>query len=102
MWACHFDKCDNVEVLLAIQADDEMRFEVIDAEMKDVDIEGRSLLHWSVSRSVNKECFKVSSYQAFIILSYEKSGKCDRHEKVWIDTLKRNVCDEAYFRKTVT
>ena len=102
MWACHFDKCENVEVLLAIQADDEMRFEVIDSEMKDVDVEGRSLLHWSVSRSVNKECFKVSSNYIFIMLSYEKSERCVWHEKACIDIFKINVYDEAYFGKSAT
>ena len=102
MWACHFDKCENVEVLLAIQTDDEMRFEVIDAEMKDVDLEGRSLIHWSVSRSVNKECFKVSSSYIFIMLSYEKSERCVWHEKACIGIFKINVYDEAYFGKSAT
>ena len=59
MWACHFDQYENMELLLNISHEDEMRFEIIDAELKDKDKMGRNLLHWSISNAVNKQCFKV-------------------------------------------
>ena len=59
MWACHFDRYENMELLLNISHEDEMRFEVIDAELKDKDRNGKNLLHWSVSSTTSKECFKV-------------------------------------------
>lgn len=61
MWACHFDNHENVEVLLNISMDDEMRFEAVDSEVQDKDVNGKTLLHWSVSRSTSKQCFKVNS-----------------------------------------
>ena len=59
MWASYFDRYENMEILLNIQNDDEMKFEAIDAEIQDKDLNGKNLLHWSVGRTHNKECFKV-------------------------------------------
>ena len=60
MWACYFDKVENVELLLNITCDDETRFETIDVEIKCCDKKGRCVLHWSVMKSENKDCLKVS------------------------------------------
>lgn len=59
MWACYFDNCENVEALLNISTEDEMRYEIIDAEIQDKDVNGKCLLHWSVARASSKQCFKV-------------------------------------------
>lgn len=71
MWACHFDKYENMELLLNISHDDEMRFEIIDAEMKDKDQMGRNLLHWSISNSLHKQCFKVCGI-IMLLLKHDK------------------------------
>ena len=65
MWACYFDQYENMELLLNISHDDEMRFEIIDAELKDKDKMGRNLLHWSISNAVNRQCFKVANEFSF-------------------------------------
>ena len=59
MWACYCDNSESVETILNITPEDEMRYEIIDAEMQDRDVHGKTLLHWSVGRSSNKHCFKV-------------------------------------------
>jgi len=70
MWACHFDQYENMELLLNISHQDDMRFEVIDAELKDKDRNGKNLLHWSVSSTASKQCFKVRSGQAGVFITF--------------------------------
>lgn len=93
MWACHFDKYENVELILGIKGDDDMRFEVIDTEVKDQDTNGHSLIHWSVSGSNNKECFKM-------LFSEQYFGLVDNNGKTVLHTMaEKGACyaAEEYF-----
>ena len=59
MWACHFDQLDNLQLLLAVQEKSnpapEARYQVVDKN-------GRTILHWAVTKMTNVSCMKVGSF----------------------------------------
>lgn len=101
MWASHFDQCESVELLLNISDNDEMKYEAIDAELQDKDINGQSILHWSVSRSHNIRCFKLLFSSNYANIT-DDTGKTVLHtiaEKGNLIALEEylSICEEPSF-----
>ena len=59
MWACHFDQLDNLQFLLAVQ---EKSNPAPEARYQAVDKNGKTILHWAVTRMTNISCMKVGSF----------------------------------------
>eukprot|EP00112_Aurelia_sp_Birch-Aquarium-sp1_P005709 Seg1647.7 transcript_id=Seg1647.7/GoldUCD/mRNA.D3Y31 product="Ankyrin repeat domain-containing protein 55" protein_id=Seg1647.7/GoldUCD/D3Y31 len=71
MWACHFDQLDNLQLLFAVQ---EKANPAPEARYQVVDKNGRTILHWAVTKMTNISCMKylLNAETAHL---YDEEGK---------------------------
>eukprot|EP00794_Sanderia_malayensis_P014094 gene14094-15566_t len=71
MWACHFDQLENLQLILSyekkINPSPEAVYQIVDSS-------GATILHWSVTRTININCFKY-------LINSETAHLCDDNDK---------------------